>query len=71
MIDIQIVRDNPDQVKEKARQKGYTIDTDALVHLDAERRQAMGYIEELRAKRNGPNRSNEGQKAHSSATDAG
>lgn len=53
MIDIQIVRDNPDQVKEKARQKGYTIDTDALVHLDAERRQAMGYIEELRAKRNG------------------
>ena len=52
MIDIQFVRDNPNFVKEKSKQKGYDIDVDELVRLDAERRDLLQTVEELRAKRN-------------------
>lgn len=52
MIDIQLVRDNPDVVQEKAAQKGYTIDAHEIVRLDAERRELLRRVEELRQKRN-------------------
>lgn len=52
MIDIQFVRDNPELVKKKSREKGYDIDIDRLMQLDAERKQLLLTVEELRAKRN-------------------
>ena len=52
MIDIQIVRDNPDLVRQKSSQKGYEIDIDKLLQLDAERRDLQKTVEELRTRRN-------------------
>lgn len=52
MIDIQIVRDNPQLVKEKAAQKGYDIDTERLLQLDGERKELLQTVEVLRRRRN-------------------
>lgn len=52
MIDIQIIRDNPELVKEKSKQKGYDVDIDRLLYLDSERKDMLGKIEDLRQKRN-------------------
>jgi seryl-tRNA synthetase len=52
MLDIQFVRDNPDLVREKSRQKGYNIDVDALLTADEERRRLLGEVERIRAERN-------------------
>ena len=52
MIDIQFVRDNPELVKTKSKQKGYDIDVDKLLELDAERKELLQTVEELRARRN-------------------
>src|SRR5690606_28179916 len=38
--------------KEKSRQKGYDVDVDALLRLDADRRQLLQQVEALRARRN-------------------
>ena len=38
MIDIQYIRDNPEIVKEKSKQKGYPVDIDELLRLDIERK---------------------------------
>lgn len=52
MLDIQFIRDNPDLVAEKSRQKGYGVDVSELLRLDADRRSKLTQLEELRAKRN-------------------
>ena len=52
MIDIQFVRDNPTVVAEKSQQKGYNIDVNKLLTLDAERLTLLGQVEELRRQRN-------------------
>ncbi len=52
MLDIQFIRDNPETVKEKIRQKGYDVDVDSLLRVDAERRGLLGEIEQVRAERN-------------------
>lgn len=52
MLDIQIIRDNPELVKEKSRQKGYDVDIDHLLQLDADRRTRLTQAEELRRRRN-------------------
>lgn len=52
MIDIQFVRDNPGLVSEKSVQKGYPIDIQELLRLDSERRELLGQVEALRARRN-------------------
>jgi len=52
VLDIQFIRDNPDLVQEKSRQKGYEIDVKQLLELDAERRTRLTQIEELRRRRN-------------------
>ncbi len=49
---MQFVRDNPELVKEKSAQKGYTVDIDRLLELDKKRRELVGIIEEKRAHRN-------------------
>ncbi len=52
MLDIQFIRDNPELVAEKSKQKGYDIDIRQLLELDTERRTRLTQIEELRARRN-------------------
>lgn len=52
MIDIQYIRDNPGVVKEKSKQKGYDVDIDSLLAIDADRRELLQEVEELRRRRN-------------------
>lgn len=52
MIDIQIIRDNPELVKEKSKQKGYDVDIDRVLELDKERKELLLTVESLRARRN-------------------
>ncbi|MDB5181469.1 MAG: serS [Candidatus Saccharibacteria bacterium] len=52
MLDIQFIRDNPDLVEEKSKQKGYTVDIKQLLELDTQRRTRLTQVEELRARRN-------------------
>ena len=52
MLDIQFIRDNPELVQTKSRQKGYDVNIHELLDLDAQRRTRVTQIEELRARRN-------------------
>ena len=61
MLDIQFIRDNPELVKDKSRQKGYQVDVDKLLDIDSKRRDLQSELQELQAKRN----------AHSDSLSAG
>jgi seryl-tRNA synthetase len=52
MLDIQFIRENPELVAEKARQKGYPTDIPKLLELDGRRRGLVGQVEQLRSQRN-------------------
>lgn len=52
MLDIQFIRENPDTVATKSKQKGYDVDIQTLLQLDEERRSLMTAVEAMRAKRN-------------------
>jgi seryl-tRNA synthetase len=52
MIDIRLVRENPEFVAQNAKNKGYDIDVSKLVMLDDERRTLQQQVDELREKRN-------------------
>lgn len=52
MLDIQFIRENPEEVAQKAKQKGYEVNVHELIRLDGERRELLGTIEATRAKRN-------------------
>jgi seryl-tRNA synthetase len=52
MIDIQLIRKNPEYIKEKTKQKRIQVDIDQLIHLDDERLSVLRVVEELRQKRN-------------------
>ena len=53
MLDIQFIRDNPDQVKTGVKNKGLDPKlVDELLKLDGKRRQLIGEVEKLRADRN-------------------
>lgn len=52
MLDIQFIRENPEEVAQKAKQKGYEVNVHELLRLDGERRELLGAIEAARAKRN-------------------
>ena len=62
MIDIQIIRDNPELVAEKSKQKGYDVDITQLLGLDTERRELQGRVDALRQRRNEVAASIKGQK---------
>ena len=62
MIDIQLIRDNPELVAEKSKQKGYDVDITQLLGFDGERRELQGQVEELRRERNEIATSMNGQK---------
>lgn len=52
MIDIQILRDNPELVKQKSNQKQVTVDADKILSLDVEYRDLLQQVESLRAQKN-------------------
>ncbi len=52
MLDIQFIRDNPELVVEKSRQKGYVVDIEELLALDRELRERLPKLDELYHQRN-------------------
>lgn len=52
MLDIRYVRENPEAVQKKAKQKGYSVDVSSLLKLDDTRRELQTKVEEIRTKRN-------------------
>lgn len=52
MIDIKILRENPELVKKAAEAKGYKVDVDRTLELDARRRELQQKADGLRAQRN-------------------
>jgi len=52
MIDIRLVRENPELVEQNAKNKGYNIDVNKIVALDNERRVLQQQVDELRERRN-------------------
>ena len=48
MIDIKLIRDNPDLVKQAARDKRLSVDIDQLLALDQRRREFETEFNELR-----------------------
>lgn len=62
MIDIQFIRDNPQLVQEKSKQKGYDVDIDQLLGFDSKRKELLSQVEDLRRQRNQVAESSKGQK---------
>jgi seryl-tRNA synthetase len=52
VLDIKFIRENPEIVKEAARNKGAGVDVDALLAVDERRRHVLRELEEKRAKQN-------------------
>jgi len=62
MLDIQFIRDNPELVQQKSRDKGYDVDITQLLGFDSERRELLTQAEALRRQRNELNDATKGQK---------
>lgn len=62
MLDIKFIRENPEIVKEAAKNKNIKIDIDKLLQIDKERRAFISKIDELQAKRNILAKNAKGQK---------
>jgi len=52
MLDIKLIRENPDKIKENCQNRLADVDIDKLLKLDEERREVIVKIDDLRAKRN-------------------
>lgn len=52
MIDIQLLRDNPELVAQKAKQKQVNVDTAMLLKMDKDNRELLQEVEGLRQKKN-------------------
>ena len=52
MLDIKFVRENPEFVQQKSREKGYDIDIAKVLELDERYRSILGEVEKLRCERN-------------------
>src|SRR5215469_1735976 len=52
MLDLAFIRENPDLIKEVARQRNTAVDVDALLEIDANLRETRRDAEELRAEQN-------------------
>lgn len=52
MIDVQLLRSNPELLVRKAQEKGYSVDITKFVELDSSRKELLGTVEQLRARRN-------------------
>ena len=53
MIDLKIIRDDPDRIKAELKKRGSEIDVDRLVEFDSERRKLQAEFDQLRAKQKG------------------
>ena len=52
MLDPRIIREKPDLLRQKIRDRGAAFDVDGLLNLEAERRRLLGELERLRARKN-------------------
>jgi seryl-tRNA synthetase len=52
MLSLSFIREHPDLVKDGARKKGEQAPVDEILHLDAERREAVTKLEQLKAEQN-------------------
>jgi seryl-tRNA synthetase len=52
MLDIQFIRQHPDQVRAAIRNKGFDLDLDLLLEADRERREVTRELEQRRARKN-------------------
>jgi seryl-tRNA synthetase len=52
MLDIRFIRENPELVAERSKQKGYDVNIQKLLALDDNRRKLLSEIEKVRAERN-------------------
>jgi seryl-tRNA synthetase len=52
MLDIKFIRENPQLVTEKSKQKGYDVDIDQLLGFDKKRSELLQQVEDLRRQRN-------------------
>ncbi|MBZ0269835.1 serine--tRNA ligase [bacterium] len=52
MLDLRLVREEPDRVRRGAADKGIEVDVDAILRLDEERRKILVDVEELQRQRN-------------------
>ncbi|HEU5004881.1 MAG TPA: serine--tRNA ligase [Candidatus Saccharimonadales bacterium] len=52
MLDIRFIRENPELVAEKSKQKGYDVDVRKLLSVDESRRKLTSEVETVRAERN-------------------
>jgi seryl-tRNA synthetase len=52
MIDIKLLRENPQAIKDSIKRRGLKLDIDALLDLDTKRRAKIAELEGLQAKRN-------------------
>ncbi|MEI7682975.1 MAG: serine--tRNA ligase [Candidatus Saccharibacteria bacterium] len=71
MLDIQFIRDNPDLVVEKSKQKNVKVDVKKLLELDVERRKLLTQAEELRQQRNRQAGDTKGQKPSDAQIESG
>lgn len=58
MLDIKFIRENPEKIKEGAKNKQIDVDIDKLLDLDKERREMLSEIEQKRAEQNKLSREN-------------
>src|SRR5579864_6143080 len=52
MLDIQYIRDNPNLVEEKSKQKGYDVNTSKLLELDKSRRETIKELSQIQSEHN-------------------
>jgi seryl-tRNA synthetase len=52
MLDIKFIRENPQQVKQAAKNKGVDVDIDRLLDLDKKKRELLAKTEQLKAEQN-------------------
>jgi len=56
MLDIKFIRENPEKVKEGAKNKSVDIDVERLLKVDEQRRKNLQKVEEIRAEKNKANK---------------
>lgn len=52
MLDIKLLRQNPEKIKKEIEKKGYNINLDKILKLDKEKRRLLQQLEKLRSKKN-------------------
>jgi seryl-tRNA synthetase len=62
MLDIRFIKENAELVAQKAKQKGYKVNVEALLKADAKRRDLLKQVEDIRAQRNSLTQQSKGAK---------